>query len=207
MLEEERAEKMREILGGMIVMACALGAVPASAQLFLDFEDPETDTAITAPNPYHGTTWTNNSGFGSDLGIGDIDWYNSTYGASLATLSGDQFGWSNSGLDNIGVDLGGVFSADSLFLTPWFGFGPTSMQVDMYLNGGLVASVTNIPMVANQWTPVDLGDNIIDEIVFRNFGNSQWYLIENVTLNAVPSPGAMALLVLAGLAARRRRRA
>ena len=53
-------------------------------------------------------------------------------------------------------DFGGDYIAKSIYLTPWLGFGPASMQLDLYDDGGLVGSVTNISMVEDSWTFVEL---------------------------------------------------
>lgn len=175
--------------------------------LFLNFDEPDILDDALAPNPYFGTTWTDSVGSGTDLGLLDYAWYNPSYGASLSPISGEQAGWSNAGIDNIGVDFGGDYIAKSIYLTPWFGFGPSSMQLDLYDDGGLVGSVTNISMVENQWTFVDLGGVKADSMVFRNFGDSQWYLMEDLTLSKIPEPSSTALLglcLIGGLMRRRR---
>ena len=174
--------------------------------VFLDFEEPVTSEIATAPNPYFGSMWSDQNGDGSDLGVMNIDYYNTDFGGSLDTISGNQVGWSRFGFDNITVSFSEDYVADSLYLTPWIGFGPASMQVDLYDDGNLVGSVGGIVMTEDSWTFVDLGGVIADEITFRNFGNSQWFLIEDVKLSKVPEPSsAMLLFSCLALGLRRKR--
>jgi len=196
------------VIGGAALCALASTTVLADG-LYLDFEDPDASAAgiIDAPNPYFGTTWSTSSGDGlSDLGLMDVNWYNANYGASLTAVSGDQVGWSRFGEDNISVDLGGDYTGKHVYVTPWFGFGPPSLDVELYNDGGLVATI-NAAMVSNVWTFVDLSGYTFDAMNFSNNGGGTWWLMDDLTLNKVPAPGALALLGAAGLAARRRRRA
>ena len=113
--------------------------------------------------------------------------------------------WNIVGLCLIG---GTLFAADSLVsgsAAQDIGGPHASALACGVVNG--VGSVGGIAMTNNAWTVVDLGNTTVDELVFRNFAGSQWYLIEDLTLGAVPAPGALALLGIAGIVARRRRRA
>jgi hypothetical protein len=199
---------MKRVLFGC---AAAAGAMVATAALadgggYLDFEDPNVPDIIDAPNPYHGTTWGTSGGDGlSQLGLMDVNWYNANYGASLTAISGDQVGWSRFGEDNISVSFSSNVIIKDFYLTPWLNFGPSSMTIDFYDDGGLVASVGSGALVGNAWTHV-VANVEADQMVFRS-GGGVWWLIDDLSFNKVPAPGAIALLGLAGLVSRRRRSA
>ena len=79
------------------------------------------------------------------------------------------------------------------------------MTVDFYDDGGLVGSIGTGAMVGNVWSHV-VANLEADQMVFRS-GGGVWWLIDDLSFNKVPAPGAIALLGLAGLVSRRRRSA
>lgn len=200
---------MRKFAFTASVAACALTATCVMADgLFLDFEDPDLGTGF-APvnNPYHGTTWNLANGDGlNGLGVLDVPSYNTTYGANLTAISGDQVGWNRFGEDNLTGDLGGNYIGKSVYITPWSTFGPPSLDIEMYKDNKLVAIVNSGNLVMDQWNFVDLGGHEFDTIVFSNNGGGTWWFMDDLVLNKVPAPGAIALLGLVGFVARRRRR-
>ena len=196
--------KQSVLSGFAVVCALTAGAAFAGGDIFLDFELPETDTTLVAEQGYGGFTWSQ-QGAGLDLALMNINWYQTTYGASLNALSGDQVGWNDSGLDNVSADFGKDMIVDSGNWSPWLGFGPSSLTIELYNDGNLVGTFSQA-MVENQWTHFDFNDTIADRMVIRNFGNSQWWLMDDILIRQVPGPGAVALLGLAGMMAHRRRR-
>lgn len=197
---------MKKTLVSGLVVACAMtaGAAMADGDVLLTFEDPDTDSLQQVTQGYAGFTWSEIFG-GPDLSVMNIDYYNTNYAASLNALSGDQIGWNRFGGDNFSVDFGGDMIVNSGNWSPWKGFGPSTITIELYDNGDLVGSF-NAGMVEDQWTHVDFGGTVADRMVIRNFGDSQWWLMDDILIKKIPAPGALALLGLAGLMAHRRRR-
>lgn len=195
---------MRTRVLWVVGLSCAFAGASFAGGLFLDFEDPETSETAQTPNPYHGIIISDNGGFGSDTSVMDINFYNAGWAGSLPSLSGDQVGWSTSGVNNISWDLPNSMLFDSGNFTPWIGFGPQSLRVHGFLGGSEVLTV-DVAMVTDVWSFVNFGSVEVDRIVFENFGDGQWYLFDDISFSAVPAPGAIALFGIAALVRRRRR--
>lgn len=194
--------KCRGLFGGAVVCA-GIASVASADGILLDFEEPDTTSIQQVTQGYAGITWSEIFG-GPDLSVMDEAYYHATYGASL-DFFGDQVGWNRFGGDNFSMTLPEAMFLKSGNWTPWLGFGPSSLEIELYLDGDLVG-LEGVTMVEEQWTFVDFGGVLVDHVVVRNFGDSQWWLMDELVFNKIPAPGALALLGVAGLVARRRRR-
>jgi len=201
---------MRKILFGGAVAACAVfaGVATAGDQIVLDFEEPEVpvDPGIQqVEQGYMGFQWSEIQD-GPDLSLMNMDWYRANWDAGFEAVSGNQIGWNRFGTDNFSFSSETPLFIKSGYWTNWIGFGPGHIDIDLFLDGELVDTV-GADLVDSEWTFVDFGGVMVDEVVIRNGGDGQWWLMDDLVFNPVPAPGAVALIGLAGLAARRRRRA
>ena len=204
---------MRRILVLTVAVAGASAAdrTLAYSGILADFDDPSLNNPESAPLPadYLGQTWEQDGGAdGLGWWYGNYDWYNVTFGASLATISGPNFGFNSGGDADTIVWLATDMLLNSAYFTPWLGFGGPSMSVRGWLDGAMVYDSGPIPLVDNEWTFFDFGSALVDEIHFLNSsgGTGEWWLVDDLLLKKIPAPGSLALLALAGLAAGRRRR-
>lgn len=73
--------------------------------------------------------------------------------------------------------------------------------------GSLIVNPVFFPGEAGTWFDITTGGGMVfDEVRFLGFGFSPASYVDNLTWNAVPAPGSVALLGLGGAFASRRRR-
>lgn len=151
-------------------------------------------------------------------GYADLNWGDNTYVYSQANYSGNGNGsifpsasmavYNGSGVRTVTVS-GGLFDLNGAYFTGWGSNGravsytSTSVTLTGYLAGMSMGSVTSA-LAANAFTWVAADFGTIDSFTITNSGNgSQWWLMDNLTLNearssgnSVPEPGSLALLGL-----------
>lgn len=173
---------MKTILYGVTAFAALLSAttVCAGGGLVLDFEEPETTSLRSAPNPYNGTTWSENEGR-SDLILAYIPYYNENYDNNLPAISGDQVATNQGGFEHVSVDLGADYAAGSVYLSPWKGNGPSSMSIKLF-NDEITVAFINVSLVEDEWTFVDLGLHTVDAMEFIHEESRSFWLMDDLVL-------------------------
>lgn len=209
-------------------IAIVLAAVAASASAA---SAGYTITQQNAPAPTYSTTLNFDEPNGP-TGLVSADAYASLGLASLTSGTGDQsvgdnsefFPWVNDGnsmFANFGMTA--VFETDitEFSIQIWDPSGPPS-----FIGGGLVVVLLNdgevvwdlfqqngniaTPAwggVGDSWFDITTTDGMaFDEVRMFGLGFTPTAFIDNLSWNAIPTPGALALFGIAGLGASRRRR-
>jgi uncharacterized protein (TIGR03382 family) len=182
-------------------------AAPAPTySTLLDFDQPGQATGVLPANYWQ-------PGYGvSDLNAGDsvplVDNLNALFG----------FPWlpnNNSFYGNFGVFLTLDAPVDALSLQAWDPSGPASpfgggMGIFVFNDGNEVGSGFFTPSWAgagDSWFDiVATGGMEFDEVRILGFGFGPTTIVDNISWNTVPTPGAVALFGVAGAFVRRRRR-
>ncbi len=186
----------------------------------------------SAPAPTYGTTLTfDEVGGPTGSGIATDAWQSSHGVSSLQAGDGNNnvgnfsttpgYGWlpdNNVLIGNFGIFMNFDNDVTEFSAQVWDNGGPADffaggMLVALKNDGAEVASLLVDPPafggVGDSWYNITTdGGSTFDEIVFVGFAFvSPQTIMGEASWNAVPAPGAFALLGLGGLAATRRRRA
>lgn len=169
----------------------------------LNFNEPGQPTGSVSPSYWQ-------AGYGVTIAAGDgnpiVNDWSAVYGPWLGT--------GNSLFGNFGVFM--TFDNDVTEFSGqvWDPSGPPTpisggMAVVALLDGAEVAFTVVTPAWgtdAGSWfNIVGTGGSTFDELRFVGFGFTPETFVDNLSWTAVPTPGAIAILGLAGLAGRRRR--
>lgn len=200
---------MRKLFCYAIAVVVASFAAVAHADT-LDFDDVDTfgDFLTPLPDGYNGWNWSNAAG-GGNWYVDTLASINDGWGGTLDTISGPNIAYNAFGDDDLWVDLGGDYFLESAYLTNWPNtgdFGSPAVRVQGYDDGGLVYDTT-FETINDEWIMADFGGVVVDEIHFlRTTPDVSWWLMDDLSLTAVPTPGALALLGVGALVGARRRR-
>ncbi len=201
---------MRKLFCYAIAVVVASFTVVVQADT-LDFDDIEAaiDFTTQIPDGYNGWNWSGDANGGGRWGVGLLDEINSGWGGTLADISSPNIVYNFSGDDDLWVDLGGDYFLESAYLTRWpniADFGTPTVHVQGYDDGDLVYDA-NFDTIDDEWIMADFGGVVVDEVHFlRTTPDASWWLMDNLSLTAVPTPGALALLGIGALVGVRRRR-
>ncbi|MBI5706045.1 MAG: PEP-CTERM sorting domain-containing protein [Armatimonadetes bacterium] len=174
---------MKKILAAMLLSVVGVGISQAT---IVNFDDLSGQAAVA--DGYGGITW-------SVGGWEHYDWDQNPYNAH--SLHQRVYSYSNGVFE---------FSSDVVFNGAWFaGQDSTSVSFDLYDDGNLVASSGSMNTSA---TPTWLGSGyggMVDKVkvVSNAYG---FFVMDDVTYNAVPEPASIAALAGGALVVLRRRR-
>jgi len=161
----------------------------------INFDDITTSSQQAISANYAGMNW------GSS-------WYvESSSTSGNGSVSGDYAAFNGFGQLTMNLSNGLDFDFTGAYFTSWGSNGTfqsysaTSITVEGYNNNALVGSVSmNLSAGQYDWFQTDL--LAVDEVRFISSSSSQWWLMDDLTINestSVPEPTTLALLVL-GLA-------
>lgn len=195
-----------------LVSALMLSASCGASASLIDFED------LTSGSSYSPLALFTTAGV--DARVVDFQWSSGTWtngGHGLVSTGGWAGGSGNEMIlnnANLGLDFSG--SVGSLgYLAFQFGEYGGNMNLDINghfvnfnnwqdLNGATVGGVT-INVLAGGFGN-DMGTVEFNGLIHKMATGGQEYAVDNFRYQLVPAPGALALLGLAGVAGRRRRR-
>ena len=205
---------MKTSIAAMMVVAAAgtsLGAYNVSAgasaptySTTLNFDEAGGPTGVIAPNAFAG------------IGLAELQ-----AGDSVPSVDAHQGVWGpwvgtgNSFFGNFGVFMKWDSPLDAFSAQIWDPSGPPGP-----FGGGAIVFVFNDGMevtnfgyepawggIGDEWVNVTADAGMeFDEIRILGFGFSPTTFMDNASWNAIPSPGAVGVFGVAGLAAMRRRR-
>jgi hypothetical protein len=191
-------------LAGYTVTQGPTGPTYAGQQL--NFDEPGGPVGIVSPD-----AWLADYGVSIQAGDGTPwvdDW---------ATITGQPWlGENNSFFGNFGVFI--TFDQDVTEFAGqfWDPSGPPSpfgggLYVYLFDDGNQVAVTEHTPAwggIGDTWFDITTdGGSVFDEVRLLGFGFTPTTYADNLSWNPVPAPGTLALLGLAGVLGRRRRRA
>jgi hypothetical protein len=173
----------------------------------LNFDEPGGPTG-----PVATTAWLGSHGLTIDAGDGapQVDNWD------IAHAAGWGLGDNNSFFGNFGVFMTFDSDLDALSLELWDPSGPPSpfgggLSVFLFNDGVEVSSASVEPAwggFGDSWFDIMAsGGDVFDEIRILGFGFEPTTYADNLSWNtAIPAPGSLALLALAGVVGRRRNR-
>lgn len=204
--------RTNSVRAAILVAGLAFGMWPAAAQANVivnpGFEAPglpANSWSVFGAIP----GWTTVSGSGIEI----------QYNAAGAPHSGNQLveldSFGNSGMAQSVVTLPGDGYTLSFWYSPRPGVSAVSNQIQVWWDGGLLATITGVGGGATSWTQYSytvLGSAALStELRFVAVGTSDSLggYLDDVSVENVPEPGTLLLLGsgLTGMALRRRRRA
>ena len=202
---------MRNVLSCLgALLGCAV-ALPAQAGEPIGWDDIDTfgDFFTSVPANYNGWTWSGDVNGGGRWYVDLLDAINGGWAGTLETISGPNVAFNGFGDDDTWVILDDDYFLKSAYITRWpniDALGSPAVRVTGYDDGELVYDST-FNTINDEWSFVDFGSPVVDEIHFsRTTPDVSWWLMDDLTLNVVPAPGALALLgVAAAIGVRRRR--
>ncbi len=170
----------------------------------LNFDEPGTPTGVVP-----ATTWQASHGVTIQAGdsvpvVGDF-----------APGAGWPLGTANSYFGNFGVFMTFEQDLTEISFQAWDPSGPPSpfgggLVVFVFNDGVEVAAAPFTPAwggVGNSWYNITTADGMVfDDVRVLGFGFGPTTYVDNLSWNAVPTPGALAILGVAGGAFLRRRR-
>ncbi|MHC5007237.1 MAG: hypothetical protein ACYTGF_07770 [Planctomycetota bacterium] len=172
----------------------------------LNFDEPGGPTGFVTTD-----AWLASHGLTIDAGDGVPqvdDW---------ATITGQPWlGNVNSFYGNFGVFMTFESDLSAMSLEVWDPSGPPGpfgggLAVYMFDNGVEVASSFVTPAwggIGDTWFDITAdGGDVFDEVRILGWGFTPTTYADNMSWDVVPGPGSLALLAVAGLVSRRRRRA
>lgn len=170
----------------------------------LNFDEPGQPTGVVAANYWQ-------PGYGLTIEAGDgipvVD--------AFAGIVGWDLGDDNAYFGNFGVFMTFDYDVSELSLEVWDPAGPPSpigggLAVVLFNDDVKVAFGSFTPAwggVGDSWFDVTTdGGDVFDEVRILGFGFPNTTYADNLSWNAVPAPGSLALLALAGVFGRRRNR-
>lgn len=172
----------------------------------LNFDEPGTPTGVVAD-----TTWQMSHGvtIGAGDGVPVVD-------DNDALQGGWGLGDGNSFFGNFGVFINFDYDVTEMAFEMWDTSGTPSpfgggAAIFLYDDGNQVDSLFNITPafggIGDSWFNVVADSGMVfDEIRILGFGTPAFTFVDNLSWNAVPTPGAIGLFGIAGMAAIRRRR-
>jgi hypothetical protein len=179
---------------------------PSYLGMTLNFDEPGGPTGIVTPD-----AWLVSHGLTIQAGDGTPwvdDW---------ATITGQPWlGDANSFYGNFGVFMNFESDLAALSLEVWDPSGPPSpfgggLYVYLFDDGVQVAFGEYTPAwggIGDTWYDITAnGGDVFDEVRILGFGFNPTTYADNLSWDVVPGPGSLALLAVAGLVSRRRRRA
>jgi hypothetical protein len=178
---------------------------PTYTSQTLNFDEPGGPVGIVTPDAWLAT-------HGLTIQAGDgTPWVD-----DWATITGQPWlGDNNSFFGNFGVFMTFESDLDGLAIEVWDPSGPPSpfgggLYVYIFNDGVQVAVTEHTPAwggIGDTWYDITAdGGDVFDEVRILGFGFTPTTYADNLSWNIVPAPGSLALLAVAGLAARRRRR-
>jgi MYXO-CTERM domain-containing protein len=191
-------------LGGYSVVQGPTGPTYAGQQL--NFDEPGGPTGLVSPDAWLAT-------HGITIQAGDgapqvDDW---------ATITGQPWlGENNSFYGNFGVFITFTSDVTEFAVEIWDPSGPPSpfgggLAIYLFNDGNQVFADAYTPAWGGVGDPsFDIttdGGSVFDEVRILGNGFTPTTYADNLSWNPVPTPGALALLGLAGILGRRRRRA
>lgn len=182
------------------------GAAAPTYGTTLNFDEPGTPTGIVPANTWAGIGVTElQAGDGQPV-VGDND----------AVFGGWGLGSGNSFFGNFGVFMTFDTDLDGFSTQVWDPSGPPSpfgggAAVFILDDGVEVSAFAFEPAwggLGDTWLNITAtGGMVFDEVRILGFGFGPTTVVDNLSWNAVPAPGAAALLAIGGIASARRRRA
>lgn len=192
-----------KLVAGLAVVALAS---TATASVVIDFSDLEIDNNLSndVGESYSAL------GFTISKGVGEFFPF-VVYGQQESRYPGQAALYNNTinGLIILQQDDGGTFDMTSIDLAPLNSATPVQVTFRGYLGGMEVAtqSFTHSGSAIALETFVFSGDFLgIDRLEWNQIFNDGFHQFSNLTMGALPAPGALALLGMAGLVGARRRR-
>ena len=188
-------------------------SAPTYTDHFLTFDEPGGPTAVVSPD-----AWATSHNI-AELQAGDsvpqVDNWDAIFGGGGGWLGGN----TNSFFGNFGVFMKLENAATEMSMQIWDPSGPPSPfgggagiflfndGVDV-TPGGFFGFEPAWGGIGNEWLNITTSDgDVFDEVRILGFGFSPTTFMDNMSYNEIPAPGSLALLALAGIAGRRRRRA
>jgi MYXO-CTERM domain-containing protein len=184
-------------------------SAPTYTDRTLNFDEPGTPTGVVPTD-----TWSVSHGI-TEMQAGDgvpqVDLWDSS------PAGGWGLGDANSFFGNFGVFMTFDHDITAMSLEVWDPSGPPSpfgggLIVFLFNDGVEVGNGAGTPAWGgvgdSWWDIVGTGGDVFDEVRILGFGFSPTTYVDNLSWNmsATPGPGTLALLAMAGLASRRRRR-
>lgn len=172
----------------------------------LNFDEPGTPTGIVPD-----TTWQMSHGVIVAAGDGQ-----SVVGDNDASQGGWGLGDGNSFFGNFGVFMTFDYDVTEMAFELWDTSGSPSpfgggVGIFLFNDGAMVETFFGITPafggIGDSWFNVTTdGGMVFDEIRMLGFGTPAFTFVDNLSWNAVPTPGAIGLFALAGVTGLRRRR-
>ncbi len=191
-------------LGGYTITQGA--SAPTYIDFVLNFDEPGGPTGLVSPTAWlasHGLT------ISAGDGAGQVDAWDIVHNA------GWGLGDNNSFFGNFGVFMTFDIDLIAMSIELWDPSGPPGpfgggLSVFLFNDGVQVSSASVTPAwggFGDSWFDLTTdGGDVFDEVRILGFGNDPTTYADNLSWNAVPGPGSLALLAVAGLVGRRRNR-
>lgn len=192
----------------LLAMSGFTGSANATVLSFEDLTTRNNFSALGISNTYQGYSW----GYGYGAGVASRTFANSPTGWASATvtnsavspapsgMSGTSYAWNWNGPQSLWIDFHtatNISSVDLANLSSAYGGGnASSIQLFGYDAANNLLSTSSILSLTSTFQTLTANLSGINFLEIRANANSQWFSIDNLTVNqnTVPEPGSIALL-------------